>query len=185
MKKNLIIFAAIVLCAVAMSSCGSLSVVPQAINTINAVSLSELNLDRKDYIVQNTLTAEATVVARMESDEIEISDPNGEFSLKWEWDKKAKKWEIDMDKVNGIVRLGYMDNDYRNELFDIEQSPYPHWIVRRLACYRIINAAKVAGADGIIEPIISVSVEQGGGRHTIIYKATVSGKAIKIKPDTK
>ncbi len=185
MKKNLIIFAAAVIFAVAMTSCGGVSVIPQAVNTINSVTLNEMNLERKDYIVLNNLTAEATVIARFESDEIEISDPGGEFKLKWTADKKSGKWMIDMDKAEGIVRLGYLDNDYDNELFEIEERPYPHWIVRRLACYRIVNAAKVAGADGIIEPIISVNVEQGGGRHTIMYKATVSGKAIKLKPDGK
>ena len=76
-----------------------------------------------------------------------------------------------------------MNNDYENELFDIP--PHPHWIVRRLAIYRLINAAKVAGADGVIEPIISTNVAQGRRSRDIVYKTTVSAKLVKIKPDGK
>jgi len=79
--------------------------------------------------------------------------------------------------------LGYLSNDYDNELFDI--GPYPHWIVRRLAIYRLINAAKISGGDGVIEPIISTNVEQGRSSHDIVLKTTVSAKLIKIKPDGK
>jgi len=83
----------------------------------------------------------------------------------------------------GIVRLGYLSNDYSEQLMDIP--PYPHWLVRRIAIYRLINAAKVAGADGVIEPIISTNIEQGATKKDIIYKTTVSAKLIKIKPDGK
>lgn len=172
----------VALCAMFMSSCRSaLSVIPQATNTINSVDLKELNLERKDYIVLNTVNAEATITAHFSDDNVKVEDPNGEFSLTWEKDKKTGIWSP--DRIKGIVRLGYLSNDYENELFDI--GPYPHWIVRRLAIYRLINAAKMAGGDGVIEPIISTNVEQGRGRNDIIYKTTVSAKLIKIKPDGK
>ena len=79
--------------------------------------------------------------------------------------------------------MGYLSNDYYEELFNIP--PYPHWIVRRLAIYRLINAAKIAGGDGVIEPLISTNVEQGKSNRDIVYKTTVSAKLIKIKPDSK
>lgn len=172
----------VALCAMFMTSCRSaLSVIPQATNTINSVDLKELNLERKDYIVLNTVNAEATLTAHFSDDNVKVEDPSGEFSLTWEKDKKTGIWSP--DRIKGIVRLGYLSNDYENELFDI--GPYPHWIVRRLAIYRLINAAKMAGGDGVIEPIISTNVEQGRGRNDIVYKTTVSAKLIKIKPDGK
>ena len=97
--------------------------------------------------------------------------------------KRQKTGEWSPDRIKGIVRLGYLSNDYDEELFNIP--PYPHWIVRRLAIYRLINAAKVAGGDGVIEPVISTNVEQGRSNRDIVYKKIVSAKLIKIKPDGK
>lgn len=180
LKKSLNLFA-IAIVAIAMSSCRSsaLSVIPQATNTINSVTLKELNLERKDYIILNTVSAEATITAHFLDDEVIVEDPSGEFSLSWKKDDGV--WSS--DNIKGIVRLGYLSNDYENELFEI--GPYPHWIVRRLAIYRLINAAKIAGGDGVIEPVISTNVEQGKSRNDIVYKTTVSAKLVKIKPDGK
>ena len=58
MKKSIIALG--VFCALALSSC-KLTVIPKAINTVNSVSLSELNLERKDYIVLKTISADAFV----------------------------------------------------------------------------------------------------------------------------
>lgn len=182
MKKKLQLFAIVVLCTIALSSCRSaLSVIPQATNTVNTVDLAELNLERKDYIVLNTVSAEATLNAHFSDNLVRVDDPSGEFSLTWVKDKNSGAWAP--KTIKGIVRLGYLSNDYENELFNI--GPYPHWIVRRLAIYRLINAAKIAGGDGVIEPIISTNVEQGKSRNDIVYKTTVSAKLIKIKPDGK
>lgn len=181
MKKKILLPLCICLfCAIVMTSCGvRLSVIPQATNTINTVELKELNLERKDYIVLNTISAEATIIAHFSDDAVEVEDPAGEFSITWIFN--GADWVP--DKVKGVVRLGYLSNDYENELFNI--GPYPHWIVRRLACYRLINAAKITGADGVIEPVISTNVEQGRGKRDVVYRTTVSAKLVKIKPDGK
>lgn len=180
--KKLSIFFIAALCAIVMSSCRSaLSVIPQATNTIATISFGELNLERNDYIVLNTISAEATITAYFSEDEIKVDDPIGEFSLTWEKDKKTGIWSP--NNIEGIVRLGYLSNDYTEQLMDIP--PYPHWIVRRIAIYRLINAAKMAGADGIIEPTISTNIEQGRTNKHVTLKTTVSGKIIKIKPDSK
>ena len=180
--KKLSFIAIAAICAVVMSSCRSvLSVIPQATNTVATVSFGDLNLDRKDYIVLNTISADATVTAHFTEGAIKVDDPTGEFSLTWEKDKKTGAW--DPKRIKGIVRLGYLSNDYTEQLMDIP--PYPHWIVRRIAIYRLINAAKMAGADGIIEPTISTNIEQGRSNKDIVLKTTVSGKLIKIKPDGK
>ncbi|MBQ6791685.1 MAG: hypothetical protein IJP76_09630 [Paludibacteraceae bacterium] len=182
MYKKLSVIAVVVLCTIAMSSCRSaLSVIPQATNTIAPISFGDLDLQRKDYIILNTISAEATLTAHFSDGTVKIDDPSGEFSLTWEKDKKTGEWSP--DRIKGIVRLGYLSNDYDEELFNIP--PYPHWIVRRLAIYRLINAAKIAGGDGVIEPLISTNVEQGKSNRDIVYKTTVSAKLIKIKTDSK
>lgn len=182
MYKKLSVIAVVVFCAIAMSSCRSaLSVIPQATNTIATVSFGDLDLQRKDYIVLNTISAEATLTAHFTDATVKVDDPSEEFSLTWEKDKKTGEWSP--SKIKGIVRLGYLSNDYDEELFNIP--PYPHWIVRRLAIYRLINAAKIAGGDGVIEPVISTNVEQGRSNRDIVYKTTVSAKLVKIKPDGK
>lgn len=182
-KNKLLIVTLIAVCAIVMSSCrgkSSLSVIPQATNTINTVTLKELNFERKDYIILNLISANATIIAHFSDDKVQVDDPDGEFSLSWEKNDETG-WKP--KKIKGILRLGYLSNDYDNELFDVP--PYPHWIVRRLAMYRLINAAKIAGGDGVIEPVISTNVEQGKDRDEIIYKTSVSAKLIKIKPDGK
>lgn len=175
-------------CVISMTSCKQISVVPQATNTTAVVSFKNLNLERNDYIVLNTISAEATITAHFGNKDIRVDDPTGEFSVSWKWEKSAKGKDRQNGKwvpstFRGIVRLGYLSNDYDNELFELP--PYPHWIVRRLAIYRLINAAKIAGGDAIIEPTISTNVEQGRSRHDIIYKTTVSAKVVKIKTNSK
>lgn len=181
MKKfsYLLIFAV----ALLMTSChfSRISVVPQAINTVATASFEELNMKRGDYIVMNTVSAEATIYAHYSDRSVEVEDPNGDFSLSWEVNDGITS--ISPKSVKGVLRLGYLSNDYDEQIMTIP--PYPHWIVRRLAIYKLINAAKVAGADGIIEPVISTNVEQGRRNRDIVYKTTISGKFIKIKPDGK
>ncbi|MCQ2329472.1 MAG: hypothetical protein MJZ93_02810 [Paludibacteraceae bacterium] len=180
MNKKSLLFAALI--AVVMTSCRSaLSVVPQATNTVASVSFNDLNLQRKDYIVLNTISAEATLTAHFSESTVKIEDPNGGFSMAWNKNKKSGEWEP--ANIKGIVCLGYLSNDYDELLLNIP--PYPHWIVRRLAIYRLINAAKVAGGDGIIEPVVSTNIEQGTSRRDIVYRTTVSAKVVKIKPDGK
>lgn len=182
MYKKISIFVVVALCAIVLSSCKSaLSVIPQATNTIAPISFGDLNLSRKDYIVLNTISAEATLTAHFSDGTVKVEDPAGEFSITWEKDKKTGEWAP--DKIKGIVRLGYLSNDYDEGYYNIP--PYPHWIVRRLAIYRLINAAKIAGGDGVIEPVISTNFEQGKSNRDIVFKTTVSAKLIKIKPDSK
>ena len=73
MKKSFILIT--ILGALALSSC-KLAIVPKAINTINSVSLEELNLERKDYKVLNTITADASVVYTQFGNTITIADAN-------------------------------------------------------------------------------------------------------------
>ena len=79
MKKLLFLIAA----AVSLASCGTQVIVPKALNTVNSVSLDELNLEREDYDILNTITAEAVVIYRERGSKIEIIDQNNEFSLSY------------------------------------------------------------------------------------------------------
>ena len=81
MKKIFIIIC--ILCAILLSSC-KLAIIPTAINTVNSVTLEELNLERKDYKILNTISADASITYRqIGANKIIIEDPNGEFKLKF------------------------------------------------------------------------------------------------------
>ena len=185
MYKKFSYLLVIAVVAIAMSSCRSV-VIPKAVNTVHPVGWEELNLERKDYIILNTTTAEASVNYHKTKKRIKISDPNNEFSaifkramMRNAFGKKSESWYL--HDVDGIVRIGFLYNDYDDD--DIMIRCDPSWFSRKMATYRLINAAKVAGADGIIEPIISTNIEQVG--RNVVFKTTVSGKLIKLKPDTK
>ena len=59
MKRNLFVIVLLVM----LASCSSDKemVIPRAISTIGTATLEDLNLQRNDYEVINTVTAEATV----------------------------------------------------------------------------------------------------------------------------
>lgn len=174
MKRNLylaIVFASVVL---GFSSCKPSEIIPQAINTVNSVTLGELNLERKDYELLNTVTAEASIYENIGMTEIEIGSVDGEFVLKY----KKNKFGWYISDCKGIARFGFLSNDYYDESRSLGIIK-PEYIARNFAIYRLINMSKVMDADGIVEPIISTNVEQQGKK--IIYKTTAQGKLIKLK----
>lgn len=183
MKKSIIALS--VFCALALSSC-KLTVIPKAINTVNAVSLSELNLERKDYSILKTISADAIVTyKRNGSRKITVQEAGGEFKFNYRHQSQfGGKGFWFLDSFSGVARLGYLDNDYAKYDTYVADDIKPEFMARAIATYRLINACKVAGGDGLIEPIISTSVEQTGAR-TITYKTTVSAKVIKLKTDGK
>uniref|UniRef100_UPI00405716C8 hypothetical protein n=1 Tax=Alistipes sp. TaxID=1872444 RepID=UPI00405716C8 len=176
--KKLLFLAAL---AMTITSCSvqqvqRTQIIPKAISTVNTASFNELNLERADYEILNTLTAEA-VINRSENNngtKIKIEEANGEFHLNYQQNNFGS-WEC---KYSGIVKLGYLANDYNYEANDLI---YAENIARRLAIYRLINLSQEYGADGIIEPTVAIAVEQIGD--TIIYKATVVAKIVKLKTD--
>ncbi len=174
MKKLLLL----ALCCAAFASCSPVkhAIVPRAINTVNTAPLADLNLEREDYEILNTVTAEAMVDYTYNKDNTksEIEDRSGEFSLKFSTGKFGFEC-----KHRGILKLGYLQNDYQGTTTDITQ---PEEVVRRLAIYRLINVAHEYGADALVEPTVSTNVEQTG-EHTITYKSTATAKIIKLKTD--
>lgn len=173
--------------ALMMTSCSSNMVIPDdvempiAINTINSVNLRELNLQHgKDYTILNTVSADATVFyyTQKKGKKISIEEENKEFKIEWVYNEKTGKMR--REDFEGIARFGFLSNDY-NRVFT--EKIAPEYIVRNLAIYRLINQAKVRGADGVIEPVISTSAEARG--NDVIFKTTVTAKLMKLNADSK
>lgn len=172
LSYSVVLFVAIAL----LSSCKSRSklMIPIAMNTVNSVTLQELNLKHgNDYKILNTISATGVVEYHGTSSYATIKEENGEFKLAYSRNKEGDL-EVTCD---GIARFGFLSNDYGNP--DLFESPL--YVSRNLAIYRLINACKVAGADGVIEPVISTNVEQVG--RNIIFKTTATAKLIKLIAD--
>ncbi len=154
---------------------------PTAINEINAVGLSELNLKHgADYTVVNTITAEAVIIysTQRKGEQITIKEgEHDEFKMVYRYDSENGKWYF--HDYEGIARFGF----FSNEAWDVENDRNPALVAIRLVTYRLVNKAKVSGADGVIEPVYSTSVEDRGKE--IVFKTTASAKLIKLKTDAK
>lgn len=148
--------------------------IAKAINTVNSVSLQELNLRHgTDYMILNTVSAEAVVSYQVNGKKIIVSETNGEFILTFEYSKDGH-CEISCD---GVARFGFLSNDHTSaKLYDS-----PEYVARNLAIYRLINAVKISNADGIIEPLVSSNVERRG--KDLVIKTTATGKLIKLITD--
>ena len=180
MEKKLFIILTITICTIIMSSCSSSSYVtrtiPMAINTVNTVKLGDLNLERKDYTILKTVTAEAVVLYKEDGNHIYLEEENGEFSIHYEYEDEVG-WKL--RKHTGIARFGFLSNDYDQVGFPAEN---PGYVARNLGIYRIINHCKVNGGDGLIEPVISMNVEERSDRK-VAFKAVVTAKLLKLKTD--
>lgn len=171
----------ILVIAIMLSSCNApkkTTIIPAAVSSIsNPVSLEFLNLTKDSYQIINTETVESVIVYEEKgsgpSKTIKISENNDEYVL--EFKKNSTTGEYDI-KYSGIVKVGYL-SEYDNDV-DYCQ-PNPAAFARGLAAYRLINSVQDQGADGIIEPIVTMKVGQEGKK--IIFTTTLSAKLIKIK----
>lgn len=160
---------------IGLSSCGVQSlIIPKATNTISTASFKDLNLERADYEIINTISAEAVIISNEKASHkgrnLTITEENNEFQLKFHKNKIEHK---------GIVRLGYLASDYTYDPAELQNAES---LARRLAIYRLINLAQQNGADGIIEPTVYTAVEQVGN-NTIRLKTTAVAKIIKLTPN--
>lgn len=175
MKKRLHFICAIAVVATMMFSC-SKSIIPTAKSTMNSISLEELNLTRSDYELIGNIEASATIEATVFGKSYTLKDPEGDFSIKIKKDGKifGGVAVTEIKSSSGVLRLGYLANDYSDY-----QRNDPEDIARKIAKYRLIALAKEKGADGVIEPVVSMNLEQTGwNKYT--YYCTVSAKAIKL-----
>ena len=185
MKMNYFAFTAIIIAAFVMTSCATIMSpdveMPTAVNTINSVGLGDLNLKHgSDYIIMNTISADATVLysTLKKGKKINVSEENGEFMIEWTLDNKSKK--MYRSDYKGVARFGFLNNNNERMFTNVVS---PENIVRNLATYRLINLAKVRGADGVIEPVFSNTTEDRGD--LIVFKTTVTAKLMKLNPDVK
>ncbi len=171
------------LCGAMLTSCRYSSTVsrtiPIAINTVNSVRLNELNLERKDYTILKSITAEAVVLYKEDGDRTIIEEEGGEFSMVYEYDDEVG---LVLRQHTGIARYGFLSNDYGEIIAPRDVATNPGYVARNLAIYRAINICKVQGGDGLIEPVISMSVEERKD-HKIAFKTVVTAKLLKLKTD--
>lgn len=181
MRKIYFMLAIIV--GVMFTSCGMLSVpkkttIPVATNTISSVSFGELNLEREDYNILNTIeVASLVTVVYSKNGDIKISDDSG-YTIEIAIDDKTGAITT---KSSGVLRYGFLTNDYGSISYD-----NPEAIARATAFSRLVSLAKENGGDALIEPIVSTNLEEqdGSGRNrTIVYSTTASAKVIVIKTD--
>jgi hypothetical protein len=178
MRKISIIFLLVVMAF--MTSCGVVNVIPRATNTVKPVTLNELNLSNSDYSVLNTISEYAVVsVTYYPNKNIEVRDAENTFAYVLAPIGK-KKSDYIITKHEGVIRAGYLSNDYGE--IDMKD---PENVARRVAIYRLINTSQALGADGLIEPVISTNIEGlpslMGGVMTVTYRTTVSAKPVKLK----
>lgn len=177
--RKLFMFLTTVAVAFLVTSCSIMrskpvSLIPKAINTVNSVSLQELNLRHgTDYKVMKEVKASAVVSYRVSGKTTIIQEENNEFTLRFTPDKDGNV----VITCDGVVRYGFLNNDYTT----VQLSDSPEYVARNLAIYRLINAVKAAGADGVIEPLISSSIEQKG--RDIIIKTVAQAKLVRLVTD--
>ena len=171
--KKIYLSVVVVMIAILCNSCVSLNIIPQATNSAGAVAFGELNLNRSEYLVYNTITETATIIFDAGLNKNKIYEANKEFSYEVSYDKAGK---LIISDIEGVVKLGTFYHTASNE-FDPTNAGE---IARKLAIFRLNNSAKEAGADYIIEPIVSVNISKTG-KSEITYTATATAKLVRIK----
>ena len=141
-------------------------------NTTAVANFSDLRLQRGDYEVINTVMAEAAIIYIPQNNGYKIIGTDENFELSYKIVKKLG-WEC---KHSGVLQLGYLGNDYVSVTSRLYS---PEDVARGLAIYRAINDATQQGGDGLIEPIVSTSVQQNG--KSITFVSRVSAKVIRLK----
>lgn len=178
-KKGQLFSCAVALLASAslLTSCGGQKalIIPRAISTAEAVSVKDLDMQRGDYDILNTITETASVRCEYHKDEIRIISSDGDFSYRFKFDPKSG-WKL--ESFSGVASFGYLTSDINNQF----SLPDPEEFARRSAIARIISALKDYGADGVIEPVTTTIASQSG-RNAVEFKAKVSAKLIKLKTD--
>lgn len=197
MKKVCYFLTAAALC-VSMTSCLSslptTTITPVATNTMNSVSFSELNLSREDYKILNTIEVSSVVTVNYQDSPnnstitiIKITDDGG-YSV--ELTKNKFSNIIMSTKTSGVLRAGFLTNDYGNIDYN-----NPEAIARATAFSRLVGMAKEVGGDALIEPIVATNLEEKildnqkdkkdkkDKGTTFVYHTTASAKVVVIKAD--
>ncbi len=170
-------------CCLFLNSCSTAAVIAR--NTVDIATLEELNLERKDYEVIETITVTAKV--NYNARQRRTVAENNAFTVKY---KKMKGMNV---LESGMLRFGYLSQDVisntkiqKRGFIRTKYTAYipgdPEVLARRWATYKLIAEAKAKGADALIVPVRSSDI-QSGGRNISIIKTTVSAKAVRIFND--
>lgn len=177
-KKNIWIVAMSAFIAAIMTSCGGSKtmIVPRAVNTACAVSLDDLNMTSKDYVVLNTISAKSSVICKYGKDNLSVESTDGNYAYKFSYDSNYG-WKLDSFK--GLATFGYLykdilQSDKDRELLEVEK------FARLGATANLIEAMKDYGADGVIEPVVTTRVSNIG-KNTYEYSCTVRAKLVVVK----
>lgn len=168
------LFAFLFLMAFAPNGFAQFSEPPIATNTINAIQLRELNLRSGDYTIMQSVTATSIIAVEHSKKGFTITCEDENFMLKYKYlDKDREEKYAILDDWEGVVKLGFLNN-----MVDWKLPKNAADVAKRLAIYRLINTAQQAGADGVIEPIVSMNMARSGKLY--YYKTTVTGRLIKL-----
>ena len=185
MKKNSILFLAVIFCSMIIASCSSASSAkrtstPFAISTVSTVSLPALqhSLERKDYEIIDTIEATAVVTVAESRSKLEVKADSDDFINVCNVTETGLVHNLSDSK--GTLRYGFIEGLNLG-------NPEPcdgNSMASALAAYRLINEVKTSGADGIVSPSLYVTAEEsdsGFFSRTITYKVVISAKLIKLK----
>lgn len=148
---------------------------PIATNTINAIGLRELNLRTGDYEVMKAVTENAVISVEFSKKGFTVQCEDEDFMLKYKFNKdKDGEGYAELVDWNGVIKQGYLSNTA-----ELRLPRNAAEVAKRLAIYRLINTAAQMGADGVVEPVVSMNMAKNG--KLIYYKTTVTGRLIKLK----
>ncbi len=147
-----------------------------AISNMPTVTIKDMNLERKDFVILNSVSASAVINSDNKRSGRAIYEENGEFKLVYDIVRDNGRRYLEYDTCEGVVRLGYLGNTniYNSDSYFIPAEE----IVRRLALYRLISLAKEYGADALFEPTITTSATSA--KKTLTYRSEANAKLIKI-----
>lgn len=185
MKKtiNCLLIIVAVSCLFLLNSCSTTAVIAR--NTVDVASLEEINLERKDYEIIETISVSATIIYNAKKRR--SVGLNNEFVVRYKPTKGMNVLE------SGMLRFGYLSQDVISNT-GVKKGPFskakyvayipedPEILARRWATYKLIEEAKAKGADALIVPVRSTDIKSGG-KKTSIIKTTVSAKAVRIYND--
>ena len=173
----------LVLAAVAimfLNSCSTTAVIAR--NTVDVATLEEINLEREDYEIIETITTSATVT--YDAKNRRATGEDNAFTVKYKVAKGKNVLE------SGMLRFGYFAQDvvtatnikkglFSRAKYEAYIPEDPEVLARRWATYKLITEAKAKGADALIVPVRSSDIKAAGKKVSIV-KTTVSAKAVRL-----
>lgn len=174
MYKKILCVSAILAATALVSSCGGPKslIIPTAVSSANAISAGELNLEKGDYDILNTVTETASVTAKYSATQILLTSGDGDFSYTFAFNKSTG-WNL--ASFHGTATFGYLLQDAS---YDINL-PNAEEFARRVAIARLIEVVKDYGADGVLGPIVTTRTSNVS-KNVVEYQATVTAKIVKI-----